>query len=86
MRRFWRFLLRKSLPPDSLAATAYAVFGLGDSGYPKFNVGVIVWPDTACALLHVCVLVDRPYTCISACACVHMHVNVVDLMAACAQP
>ncbi len=38
MRRFWRFLLRKSLPPDSLAATAYAVFGLGDSGYPKFNV------------------------------------------------
>lgn len=38
MRRFWRFLLRKSLPPDSLAATRYAVFGLGDSGYPQFNV------------------------------------------------
>jgi sulfite reductase alpha subunit-like flavoprotein len=38
MRRFWRFLLRKSLAADSLAATRYAVFGLGDSGYVKFNV------------------------------------------------
>ncbi|GLC34942.1 hypothetical protein PLESTM_000256800 [Pleodorina starrii] len=38
MRRFWRFLLRKSLPPDSLAACRYAVFGLGDSGYVNFNV------------------------------------------------
>ncbi|EFJ42595.1 hypothetical protein VOLCADRAFT_83643 [Volvox carteri f. nagariensis] len=38
MRRFWRFLLRKSLPPDSLAACRYAVFGLGDSGYPHYNV------------------------------------------------
>jgi hypothetical protein len=38
MRRFWRFLLRKSLPPGSLAATRYAVFGLGDSAYVKFNV------------------------------------------------
>ncbi|GBF88274.1 hypothetical protein Rsub_00986 [Raphidocelis subcapitata] len=37
MRRFWRFLLRKSLPPGSLAATRYAVFGLGDSAYVKFN-------------------------------------------------
>ncbi|KIY95289.1 hypothetical protein MNEG_12672 [Monoraphidium neglectum] len=37
MRRFWRFLLRKSLAADSLAATRYAVFGLGDSGYVKFN-------------------------------------------------
>lgn len=38
MRRFWRFLLRKSLAPGSLGATRYAVFGLGDSGYVKFNV------------------------------------------------
>jgi sulfite reductase alpha subunit-like flavoprotein len=38
MRRFWRFLLRKSLAADSLAATRYAVFGLGDSAYVKFNV------------------------------------------------
>ena len=32
MRAFWSFLLRKSLPPDSLAGASYAVFGLGDSG------------------------------------------------------
>ncbi|KAK9823590.1 hypothetical protein WJX72_004073 [[Myrmecia] bisecta] len=38
MRQFWRFLLRKSLPPDSLAAVSFAVFGLGDSGYLKYNV------------------------------------------------
>lgn len=38
MRRFWRFLLRKSLAVDSLTAVRYAVFGLGDSGYVKFNV------------------------------------------------
>lgn len=35
---FWKFLLRKSLPPDSLSGLQYAVFGLGDSGYPKYNV------------------------------------------------
>ncbi|KAK9839678.1 hypothetical protein WJX81_005476 [Elliptochloris bilobata] len=38
MKHFWRFLLRKSLPPDSLASTTYAVFGLGDSGYAHYNV------------------------------------------------
>lgn len=38
MRSFWRFLLRKSLPPTSLSGLRYAVFGLGDSGYPKYNV------------------------------------------------
>ncbi len=39
MRAFWRFLLRKSLPPGSLAGLSYAVFGLGDSGYVQYNVG-----------------------------------------------
>jgi len=34
MKRFWRFLLRKSLLPDSLTDTRYALFGLGDSGMP----------------------------------------------------
>ncbi|KAJ1728216.1 NAPDH-dependent diflavin reductase [Coemansia biformis] len=37
MRRFWRFLLRKSIPHDALGNVAFAVFGLGDSSYQKFN-------------------------------------------------
>ena len=36
---FWRFLLRDGLPADVLADTRFAVFGLGDSSYPRFN-----WP------------------------------------------
>ena len=39
MRKFWRFLCRKSLPlKSSLPDLNYAVFGLGDSSYPKYNV------------------------------------------------
>lgn len=38
MKRFWRFLLRKGLPADSLAAVRCAVVGLGDSGYVDYNV------------------------------------------------
>jgi hypothetical protein len=39
MRGFWRFLLRRSLPlGSSLPGLRFAVFGLGDSGYPQFNV------------------------------------------------
>jgi hypothetical protein len=37
MRASWRFLLRRSLPASSLARTRFALFGLGDSSYPKFN-------------------------------------------------
>eukprot|EP00873_Tetraselmis_striata_P027357 jgi/Tetstr1/447621/TSEL_034982.t1 len=37
MRKFWKFLLRKSLSPDSLLGMSVAVFGLGDSGYQKYN-------------------------------------------------
>jgi sulfite reductase alpha subunit-like flavoprotein len=37
MTRFWRFLLRKALPADSLTGLSYAVFGLGDSSYQRFN-------------------------------------------------
>eukprot|EP00871_Galdieria_phlegrea_P005493 jgi/Galph1/5945/GphlegSOOS_G4589.1 len=37
MRKFWHFLLRKDLPANSLSHTRYAVFGLGDSSYLKFN-------------------------------------------------
>ena len=32
MRAFWRFLLRKNLPADSLSCVSFAAFGLGDSG------------------------------------------------------
>lgn len=32
MKSFWKFLLRKSLPADSLRSAQSAVFGLGDSG------------------------------------------------------
>ncbi|KAJ2744105.1 NAPDH-dependent diflavin reductase [Coemansia sp. BCRC 34301] len=37
MKRFWRFLLRKSIPHDALSSLDFAVFGLGDSSYQKFN-------------------------------------------------
>ncbi|NXG08222.1 NDOR1 oxidoreductase, partial [Sakesphorus luctuosus] len=37
MKMFWRFLFRKNLPPGSLCQLDYAVLGLGDSSYPKFN-------------------------------------------------
>lgn len=37
MQKFWKFLLRKSLPSDSLAKLNFGVIGLGDSSYQKFN-------------------------------------------------
>lgn len=37
MKTFWQFLLRRDLPPHSLAELTHACFGLGDSSYPKFN-------------------------------------------------
>nr|QZX63206.1 NADPH-dependent diflavin oxidoreductase 1 [Halisarca dujardinii] len=37
MKKFWRFLLRKSLPANSLSNVNCAVLGLGDSSYQKFN-------------------------------------------------
>lgn len=37
MRNSWKFLLRKSLPPNSLENMQYACLGLGDSSYAKFN-------------------------------------------------
>jgi len=38
MKKSWRLLLRKNLPPDSLACQQFGVLGLGDSGYVKFNL------------------------------------------------
>ncbi|KAM9642634.1 NADPH-dependent diflavin oxidoreductase 1 isoform 3-T3 [Trichechus inunguis] len=37
MKNFWRFLFRKNLPPTSLCQMDFAVLGLGDSSYAKFN-------------------------------------------------
>ncbi|KAK1555172.1 hypothetical protein Q3G72_022920 [Acer saccharum] len=37
MKVFWRFLLQKKLSKHWLKGAHYAVFGLGDSGYQKFN-------------------------------------------------
>ncbi|XP_074026251.1 NADPH-dependent diflavin oxidoreductase 1-like isoform X1 [Leptinotarsa decemlineata] len=37
MKSFWKFLLRKNLPPNILDNVKFAVFGLGDSSYAKFN-------------------------------------------------
>ncbi|KFM56652.1 NADPH-dependent diflavin oxidoreductase 1, partial [Stegodyphus mimosarum] len=38
MKSFWKFLLRKNLPSNSLSHMYFCVFGLGDSSYEKFNV------------------------------------------------
>lgn len=37
MKTLWKFLLRKSLPINSLCSMKFAVLGLGDSSYEKFN-------------------------------------------------
>ncbi|XP_061164721.1 NADPH-dependent diflavin oxidoreductase 1-like [Saccostrea echinata] len=37
MKVFWRFILRKNLPTNSLTKMKFAVLGLGDSSYQKFN-------------------------------------------------
>ncbi|VFQ83550.1 unnamed protein product [Cuscuta campestris] len=37
MKVFWRFLLKRSLSQSWLKNVKYAVFGLGDSGYQKYN-------------------------------------------------
>lgn len=37
MKNFWKFMLKKSLPSDSLSSLNFGVIGLGDSSYSKFN-------------------------------------------------
>ncbi|KDP32944.1 hypothetical protein JCGZ_12975 [Jatropha curcas] len=37
MKAFWRFLLQKNLTKGWLEGVHYSVFGLGDSGYQKYN-------------------------------------------------
>lgn len=38
MKKFWRFLLRKSHPSDALDHMEYTVLGLGDSSYIKYTI------------------------------------------------
>lgn len=33
MKKFWKFLLRRDLPSNSLESLQFGVLGLGDSGY-----------------------------------------------------
>ncbi|XP_067949341.1 NADPH-dependent diflavin oxidoreductase 1-like [Watersipora subatra] len=37
MKKFWKFLLRKNLPADSLGNLHFVMVGLGDSSYIKYN-------------------------------------------------
>ena len=37
MKLFWKFLLRRNLPSNSLSGVKFAVIGLGDSSYDKYN-------------------------------------------------
>lgn len=37
MKKFWRFIMRKDLPTNSLPSLKFAVLGLGDSSYAKYN-------------------------------------------------
>ncbi|XP_057404448.1 NADPH-dependent diflavin oxidoreductase 1 isoform X7 [Balaenoptera acutorostrata] len=37
MKNFWRFIFRRNLPSTSLCQMDFAVLGLGDSSYAKFN-------------------------------------------------
>lgn len=41
MMGFWRFLLQRNLSNEWLNGVDYAVFGLGDSSYQKYNVMTI---------------------------------------------
>lgn len=46
MKKFWNFMLRKSLSAESLKDVSCAVFGLGDSSYEKFN-SAARWVNTS---------------------------------------
>ena len=53
MKKAWRFLLRRSLPSDSLSRVKFAVLGLGDSSYLKY-VHMYV---CMCVCMYVCMYV-----------------------------
>lgn len=39
-KKFWKFLLRRKLPPTLLTSVRFSTFGLGDSSYPRYNWAV----------------------------------------------
>ncbi|KAG5374872.1 hypothetical protein IGI04_039468 [Brassica rapa subsp. trilocularis] len=41
-KEFWRFLLQRNLGNSWLQRVRFAVFGLGDSGYQKYNISQMV--------------------------------------------
>ena len=43
MKQFWRFLLRRDLPKDSLNKLYYSTVGLGDSSYMKYRKYLYVY-------------------------------------------
>ncbi|KAJ3276752.1 NADPH-dependent diflavin oxidoreductase 1 [Terramyces sp. JEL0728] len=43
MKSFWRFLLKKSLPTDSLTSMKFGVFGQGDSSYVNVDGALDPW-------------------------------------------
>lgn len=43
LKVFWRFLLQRNLSKNWLEGMSYAVFGLGDSSYQKYNVRKWFW-------------------------------------------
>ena len=52
MQGFWKDLLQKNLSRQWLDGLRYSVFGLGDSGYQKFNVYCFVPFLYLCSLLY----------------------------------
>ncbi len=57
MKAFWKFLLRKALPADSLKGVTVAVFGLGDSGVLSHARSC---PLLLCTASYTCLLTHTP--------------------------
>lgn len=52
LQEFWKFLLRRNLGHQWLHGLHFAVFGLGDSGYQKYNVRLFM--NTAEIVFELC--------------------------------
>lgn len=71
MKRFWRFMLRKSLTPGSLSGVRFSVFGLGDSNYPKYNVSASQLFLISCVSVALLTLSSRLIRC-----CLLLHASI----------